>query len=92
MSFIRWRQVAEMLPENRQAVIVSRDNLKGWCRNFTAVFLVSDEDGSLAWAELDIDEQRSANLTIHAVQATDFWLPVPQEPPGFGVYDGGWPP
>lgn len=91
MVHIRWIPLVERSPDDRQIVIVGRDDHKGRSRNFPAIYTTNEDDGSPAWVELAIDEHRDATLSIHDVRATDFWLPLPAEPPGFNCVDGGWP-
>ena len=91
MNHIPWIPIVERPPSDRQPVIVSRDNHLGWCRNFPATYLVSSDGDTPVWCELEVDEMRSATISIHDVQATDFWLAIPSEPPALNVVDGGYP-
>lgn len=99
---IRWIPVVEQMPPEGEPVVVSRDvPLAGRPHNFPAFLVGVGEEAN--WHALVVTSSVTSNdwrnndgpvlggVRPTRVQATDFWLRLPKEPPDFNCFDGGWP-
>lgn len=91
---IRWIPVAERMPSEREVVVVFQGESGVHGGRVFAGFRHTDDSGTACWYGHPVGLDGLPTWEVAEcgdVRATDFWLPLPQEPPDHNCFDGGWP-